>query len=112
SHDNWHNQVKEEAPVHQSIEKQEESSLYQDKIEEISFRSSKRNTEKTMPDNRQIKRKEVNLSELKKALEESLEEIKKEPVLKNVNDIEDKKDVEPSTNGEKRVINPGEKVKF
>jgi len=109
SHDNWPNQVKEEEiPVHQTSEKREESISYPEKIEEISFRSSKRNTEKTMPDNRQIKRKEVNLSELKKVLEESLEEIKKEPILKNA----DEKNINPPTNGGKKAINPGEKVKF
>ena len=67
----------------------------EEKIETISFSSSNRRQSEHKKPEKQIKRREVNLSELRHALEESLE-IKKEPEKdrevadKNVGGLEDK----------------------
>ena len=99
------------------------------KIETIPFRSSnRRQGEPASPasSNRgerqggqdKPKRREVNLSELRKALEESLEK-KPEEKLKEVikEEIEEDKTAEdnkdnPSFDGEKKVIKPGETIKL
>ena len=88
----------------QEIKKEEVSPLsLKDALEKqlVSFSASRREkTEKEKP-----KRKEVNISELKKALKESLEEKKEEAPKKAERDRE-KKD------SKKGVIKPGETIKF
>ena len=79
------------------------------KIENIPFHSPKKNKGKEA-----IKRKEINLSELKKALDESLER-KEEIVEESKEEVSSAKDATGNTtsNQEKKgIINPGQKVKF
>jgi CxxC-x17-CxxC domain-containing protein len=109
------------------------------KLENIPFHSPKRNAEKEKPFGTaqdRPKRKEINLSELRKALEESLEkkdeDEKKQEEKKSVRDadvgkdqpailleapkdnkkIENGQKTEKNDNDKKRVINPGQTVKF
>jgi len=66
------------------------------KIEEIPFHSPKKRPEDERQ-NERPKRKEINLSELRKALEKSLEK---------------EEDKTAEDNNKKGIIQPGEKVKF
>lgn len=82
------------------------------KIEEIPFHSPKKREDKP-------RRKEINLSELRKALEESLEkkeseETPEEKLKERIEEeIEEDKTIEDNkNNNQKGTINPGEKVKF
>ncbi len=87
------------------------------KIENVAFHSSKKKVENNPPiQSERPKRKEINLSELKKALEESLENKDKipEPEKEEVKKVETKKEDKPTEddNTKKGLINPGEKVKL
>ena len=85
------------------------------KIEEIPFHSPKKRPENERQDERP-KRKEINLSELRKALEESLAPLE----AKDSEEGSDRSNYKPQTglekkpedNNKKGVIKPGEKVKF
>jgi len=75
-----------------------------DKIETIPFHNPKKIQPQKLP------RKEINLSELKKALEESLEE--KEPDLDLKQDMTEKREEDTPNHQKKGVIQPGQTVKF
>ncbi|MEK7541117.1 MAG: CxxC-x17-CxxC domain-containing protein [Patescibacteria group bacterium] len=85
------------------------------KIETIPFHNPKKIIErdKTMPDNRPAKRKEINLSELRKVLEESLEKKEETPdeTPEPAHDADTEVAQETKQN-EKRMIEPGQTVKF
>jgi len=86
-------EVKKEAPLSRTLPDQ--------KIENISFSSSKKNQDDNRNLNREKpKRKEINLSELRKALEESLEGKEEESEEKIIND------------NKKGEIKPGQTIKF
>jgi len=84
-------------------------------IGNVSFNASRQKSENSMSVAKPAKRKEINLSELKKALNESLEKkeeeepkkIKEEPIKvkedKKRDDLEDKN---------KGIIQPGQKIEF
>ena len=96
-------------------------------IENIPFNRSKRK-EDNLPTRDKVKRKEINLSELKKALDESLknkeeqgtEEIEVNKEVVDQNSIEEDKNdlpISPSEDapkqiGNRGIIEPGQKVKF
>ena len=116
------------------------------KIEDISFHAPKKSVgvrqqqETLPPTNRPVKRKEINLSELRKALEESLgkkeeeeseleerieeeKEMDKEIKMEQAESVSEEKQpekqeepattkVEPKADGDKKPLNPGEAVKF
>ncbi|TSC95232.1 MAG: hypothetical protein CEN87_244 [Parcubacteria group bacterium Licking1014_1] len=87
---------------------QEKDSLYSEKIENIPFHSPKKREEE------KPKRKEINLSELKRAIEESLEEVKEEPIpdVDNVTPGVTQEAEDELNQQKKGVIKPGEKIKF
>ncbi|MEK7663857.1 MAG: CxxC-x17-CxxC domain-containing protein [Patescibacteria group bacterium] len=87
------------------------------KIENIPFRSSKQKSvsEKLSSGQRMVKRKEINLSELKKALEDSLEnkdDKEEKPEESEVAKVENNKNNKEDQASKKRVIQPGEKIKL
>ncbi|MEK7658867.1 MAG: CxxC-x17-CxxC domain-containing protein [Patescibacteria group bacterium] len=96
------------------------------KVENISFNVHKNSTEeKTIPTNKHTKRKEINLDELRKALEESLEEKPDkspeghfDPLRQSFSEasgpatIPPKADLGGEEDDKKKVINPGETIKF
>ena len=62
-----------------------------------------------------VKRKEINLSELKKALEDSLEnkdDKEEKPEESEVAKVENNKNNKEDQASKKRVIQPGEKIKL
>lgn len=111
-------------------EKKEESRLMEDlKIENIPFSPSKKNTEKKEKDKfTDRKRKEINLTELRKVIEESLankneaedrelgnkaeKPIDKEEYNEKNNKPDSIKQIPIQENQKKGFINPGQKIKF
>ena len=93
------------------------------KLENISFNSSgkdknKNGKESVVISEKPSRRKEINLSELKKALQESLDkkekssyEVISEPEKSDIEELHNKKSSNKSDD-KKGVINPGQKVKF
>ncbi len=90
------------------------------KIEDIPFHSPKKKQDETRRPADKPKRKEINLSELKKALEESLEhkdsdeeqEGPEEPEQPAKEQLPENSKNNPENNGKKGEIKPGQTVKF
>ncbi len=83
------------------------------KIENVSFNPSRQKRENIVPGAKPAKRKEINLAELKKALDESLE--KKEPEArpeKKLKIIEKEEKTSDDKNENKGVIGPDQKITF
>ncbi len=96
-------------PEHQGTSEQNFPTENAEKVENISFHGHRSSLEeKNPPANKHTKRKEINLDELRKALEESLSGPEKEPFVASAPQGEEKEE----NSDKKKVINPGQTIKF